>query len=458
MKLSLCFLLPLLSQASPVWTQWDGSLAKGHLTVNNVPHGFCDPTAQSYSGYFEIDAETDKNYFYWAFDSKNDPANDPVVLWMTGGPGCSSQLALLAENGPCTIDDDLNTVPNKYSWNNNATLVYVDQPAGTGFSYAEKAGYDSNEAEVSEDMLQFLLAFYEKFPNLKDNEFYIFGESYGGHYVPSVAHRVWEENQKTPGTINLKGMSVGNGLTDPEIQYAYYPEYAYNFTLEKLGKPVISLEDYEQMMSAVPKCISLIKKCQTGGELVCNLAQASCNTAMLSAYSQTGLNTYDIRKPCVGQLCYDFSNIDKWLTLPETLKALNVSSKSAKWAECNFDVNKMFSADWMKNYHEQIVDLLADDIRVLIYAGDCDFICNFLGNKKWTLELDWDGKVEFQNAVDTPWMVDGAEAGLSKSYEGFTFLQVYDAGHMVPMDQGHRSLVMLNMFIQNVPFPKSELK
>jgi cathepsin A (carboxypeptidase C) len=118
----------------------------------------------------------------------------------------------------------------------------------------------------------------------------------------------------------------------------------------------------------------------------------------------------------------------------------------------------MFGADWMKNYHEQIVDLLADDIRVLIYAGDCDFICNFLGNKKWTLELDWDGKVEFQNAADTPWMVDGVEGGLSKSYEGFTFLQVYDAGHMVPMDQGYRSLVMLNMFIQNIPFPKSALK
>ena len=124
---------------------------------------------------------------------------------------------------------------------------------GTGFSYAEKSGYDSDEAEVGEDMYQFLQLFFQN-STWKDNDLYIFGESYGGHFVPATTHRVWQGNQaraeaaqqvqeeaagtrsdsKSDGAlflsgqgehINLKGMAIGNGLTNPEVQYTAFPEY-----------------------------------------------------------------------------------------------------------------------------------------------------------------------------------------------------------------------------------------
>jgi len=78
--------------------------------------------------------QTDGNIFYWLFESRNQPKTDPFILWMTGGPGCSSMMALFEENGPYKVQQNLSLSLNPYSWNNNATIVYVDQPVGTGLS------------------------------------------------------------------------------------------------------------------------------------------------------------------------------------------------------------------------------------------------------------------------------------------------------------------------------------
>jgi len=149
--------------------------------------------------------------FYWMFESQNNPTTDPVVLWMTGGPGCSSELALFFENGPYTVDANGNLIPNAYSWNKFTNLIFVDQPVGTGFSYAND-DYVFNEALVEEEMYSFLQGFLTMYPQYQSQPFFIIGESYGGHYVPSVALRVVQGNQKQQGIkINLKGIGIGNG-------------------------------------------------------------------------------------------------------------------------------------------------------------------------------------------------------------------------------------------------------
>jgi len=165
---------------------------------------------------------------------------------------------------------------------------------------------------------------------------------------------------------------------------------------------------------------------------------------MLTPYARTGLNTYDIRVPCgPDPLCYDFSNVEKFLQLEKVRSYLNVSM-SAKWESCNRGVNGDFGGDWMKNYQAQIPDLLANGITVLIYAGDCDFVCNWIGNKAWTLAMEWPGKAPFVAAPDVPWNND---AGIVRSAGNFTFLQVHNAGHMVPMDQPENALTMVKQFL-----------
>lgn len=340
--------------------------------LNETSPRLCDDVEQ-FAGYFHLrTGPGSKHYFYWHFASRNAPKDDPVVLWLTGGPGCSSEVALFGENGPCKVNKDgTATTRNPYSWNFAANLLYVDQPTGTGFSYG--SGYDHDEKGVANDMYDFLLQFFAKHTELADNDLYIFGESYAGHYVPAIAHRVWRGN-KEGGTprLQLRGVAVGNGLTDPEVQYAYYPDMAISTNGHK---PAVGSLTHAAMKLALPACLATIRACNAANssmaDAACAAAQTGCNAAEVMPYQTSGLNVYDMRIPCeVPGLCYDFSNIGKYLARAEVRRALNIDPAHADWADCNMAVNMMFRADWMKDYQQRLPDLLNDGIRVLIYAGD----------------------------------------------------------------------------------------
>jgi len=111
--------------------------------------GLCDESVKSLSGYYKIQGSKKQNYFFWFFEARNSPETAPLTVWLTGGPGCSSQLALFTENGPCSVKEAGNgTVNNPYSWNENSNIMWVDQPTGVGFSYGDFRDYDHNEAGV----------------------------------------------------------------------------------------------------------------------------------------------------------------------------------------------------------------------------------------------------------------------------------------------------------------------
>jgi carboxypeptidase C (cathepsin A) len=145
----------------------------------------CDPSSKSLSGYMDIKGsdydknDENKHLFYWMFEKRGDFDEDtPFIVWLTGGPGCSSTLALLTENGPCKVaGDGSSTTVNPYSWTEAAHVLWLDQPAGVGFSYG--AEDDSNEAMISEDAFYFLQAFFQTNPDYASSPLYIVGESYG---------------------------------------------------------------------------------------------------------------------------------------------------------------------------------------------------------------------------------------------------------------------------------------
>jgi cathepsin A (carboxypeptidase C) len=411
----------------------------------------CDTDVLSLSGYFNVKGSRDANYFFWFFESRDTPSEDPLVIWLTGGPGCSSMLALLSENGPCGVNaDGTDTVYNSYGWNSHANIMWIDQPTGVGFSYGDRVDYDSNEAEVSEDLYWFLQAFFEAHPEYLDRPFYVFGESYGGHYVPAISYRIYQGNLNGDGLrINLAGLGIGNGLTDPEIQYQYYPYMANNNTF---GIKAVDDDTYQHMVDKIPRCVDMIQTCQNI-EDACVLADDMCNLWETTPYYRTGLNPYDITKPCGdSDLCYDFTNIETFLNLQSTRDSLHVVDESAEWTECNNKVNVMFTKDWMKNFHQNLIPMLEDGITALIYAGDADFICNWMGNKAWTLALDWSGKDAFNAEGDHDWLVNGQPAGQARTADGFTFLRVFNAGHMVPMDQPEAALSMLTTYLSRKSF------
>ncbi|RMJ03774.1 Carboxypeptidase Y A [Fusarium euwallaceae] len=394
-----------------------------------------------YSGYLD-DEEQDKHLFYWFFESRNDPENDPVVLWLNGGPGCSSLTGLFLELGPASINKKIEIVNNPWSWNNNASVIFLDQPVNVGYSYS--GGSVSNTVAAGKDIYALLTLFFHQFPQYAKQDFHIAGESYAGHYIPVFANEILSHEDRN---INLKSVLIGNGLTDGYTQYEYYRPMACG----EGGYPsVLSESECQSMDNALPRCQSLIKGCyESGSAWSCVPASIYCNNAMMGPYQRTGRNVYDIRGNCEdsSNLCYSgLGYIAEYLNRQDVQDALGAEVSS--YDSCNMDINRnfLFAGDWMQPYH-QVVPNVLEKIPVLIYAGDADFICNWLGNQAWTDKLEWPGHKAFKNADIKNLETDGKEYGKVKSSGNFTFMQIYGAGHMVPMDQPEASSDFFNRWL-----------
>ncbi|PPR85208.1 hypothetical protein GOBAR_AA35476 [Gossypium barbadense] len=166
---------------------------------------------QQFSGYVTVDYKKHTALFYYFVEAETDPASKPLVLWLNGGPGCSS-LGVGAVEGNVTSMDRPNgefLVKNDYSWNREANMLYLETPIGVGFSYSTNtSSYEAVDDEITaRDNLVFLQNWYNKFPNYRHRDLYITGESYAGHYIPQLAKLMVEFNKKQ-NLFNLKGIAV----------------------------------------------------------------------------------------------------------------------------------------------------------------------------------------------------------------------------------------------------------
>ncbi|PNY28049.1 Carboxypeptidase, partial [Tolypocladium capitatum] len=401
---------------------------------------------KQYSGYLD-DNDNDKHLFYWFFESRNDPANDPVVLWLNGGPGCSSLTGLFLELGPASINKKIEVVHNPHSWNTNASVIFLDQPVNVGYSYG--SGSVSNTVAAGKDVYALLTLFFHQFPEYAKQDFHIAGESYGGHYVPVFSSEILSHKDRN---INLKSIMVGNGLTDGYTQYEYYRPMACG---DGGYPPVVEENECRAMDNALPRCQSLIKSCYDSESVwTCVPASIYCNSAIMGPYQRTGRNVYDVRMDCEddSNLCYSALGwISEWLNKREVMEALGVEVDG--YDSCNFDINRNFlmNGDWMKPYF-RVVPKLLEEIPVLIYAGDADFICNWLGNQAWTNALEWPGHEDFAAAKSQGLKIGSGtkteDYGQFKTARNLTFMQIYGAGHMTPMDQPEASIDFLNRWLR----------
>ncbi|KXZ41207.1 hypothetical protein GPECTOR_651g768 [Gonium pectorale] len=332
------------------------------------------------AGYFKLNRTHDARMFYFYFQSRHKPETDPVVLWMTGGPGCSSEIAIFFENGPYSINNDTRTLSEtKYGWDTLHNMIFVDQPIGTGFSYStDSRDRVYNEERVAADMLDFLYAFYEAHPEMLQNDFYVTGESYAGHYVPAVSSAIYRANElgQGPLTIPLAGLAIGNGLTNPAVQMPAYADYA-------LENSLISKGLHDSIQFWMPLCTWGADFCDTHKwRIGCVIALQVCQLLGFERIlaANPGINVYDITKTCDGPLCYDMTAADDFLNRKDVRAALGVGDRP--WEECNMGVNGDFMGDWLRSYHGLLPAMLEDGIRVMVYAGDLDLICNWLTQLK----------------------------------------------------------------------------
>lgn len=324
---------------------------------------------------------------------------------------------------------------NEHSWNNNASVIFIDQPVNVGFSYTNSNTSDTTLA-ASDDIYGLLTLFFNTFPEYAEVDFHIAGESYAGHYIPGIAHKI----VTTEGnTINLKSILAGNGLTDPLTQYAYYRPMACG---EGGYDAVLGDSECKAMDDALPECQSLIQGCYDDDLQSCLSAYDTCNEAMLNPYGATGSDMYDIRP---NQPVMEYGS-DEWLNKQEVRDALGVEVDG--YEMCDDPVYNAFigTGDWMRPSHRAVPDILAK-IPVLIYAGDADFICNWLGNRAWTKALEWPGKDAYNAAEVQALTLGDRHYGNLTTAENFAFIQIFEAGHMAPAQQPEATLDMLNRWI-----------
>jgi len=290
-----------------------------------------------------------------------------------------------------------------------------------------------------------LTLFFKQFPQYAKQPFHIAGESYAGHYIPVFAAEILSHKKRN---INLQSVLIGNGLTDPYTQYEQYRPMACG---EGGWPAVLNEQECQSMDNALPRCQSLIQSCYNSESVwSCVPASIYCNNALIGAYQRTGRNPYDVRVDCKGgSLCYDELDwIQKYLNQKDVMEALGAEVSS--YDSCNFDINRNFNfaGDWMQPFHRLVPGILAE-IPVLIYAGDADFICNWLGNLAWTDALEWPGQKDYAKTALKPFKLsdDGSKVGAVKSSGNFTFIQIHAAGHMVPYDQPVASLDMLDRWL-----------
>ncbi|XP_047340249.1 serine carboxypeptidase-like [Impatiens glandulifera] len=394
-----------------------------------------------YAGYYRLPHSIDARMFYYFFESRRGMRNDPVVIWLNGGPGASSSIGLFYESGPYKIMNQT-LFWNDFGWDQVSNIIYIDQPIGTGFSYSsDHSDICTNQECVSNDLYDFLQVFFHQHPQYLRNDLYITGESYAGHYIPALATRIRNGNNNGDGDhINLKGIAIGNGLTHPAIQYKSLIDYASNMRL-------VTETEVRHVAKMVPECEQHIARCRGEG-ISCMEAFFSCNAILkgLLGYYGYNRNYYDIRKERVGEMCYDFSYMENMLNNATVRRSLGVGN--IRFVSLSVTIFNALKNDWMRNYAVQIPPLLEDGIKVLIYAGEFDLMLNWLGIYRWVTEMNWSGQRRFNNKNFVSYVVDHATKGELKEHGLLTFLKVHDSGHMVPMDQPKAALKMLERWTQ----------
>ncbi|XP_038707326.1 serine carboxypeptidase-like [Tripterygium wilfordii] len=396
-----------------------------------------------YSGYFDLPDTGGARMFYFFFKSRIHKHDDPVVLWLSGGPGASSSMALFYENGPFRITEESSLIWNEYGWDTVSNIIYVDQPTGTGFSYSTDArDIRDNLTSVTNDLYNFLKKFFEEYRDFVRNDFFITGNSYAGHYVPALASKIQQENKKNEGLIiKLKGIAIGNGLTNAGIQLPTIPFFA------KINGLITETKYSFIKEEMVPKCEESIKNCDMGDQIACERAYTDCNDIVQEIRNVAGnKNFFDIRVDRLGPLNYDYSKMESFLNTQSVQDALGVQHRT--FVPWNFTIFRALQRDYVKRYDTKIPDLLKNKIKVLVYNGEKDLMCNWMGSFNWVTEMEWYDKEKFGEAPLAPFHVDGKTVGDRTNYGPLTFIKVLNAGHKVSMDQPKVAWQMLQNWMQ----------
>ncbi|KAH6652674.1 pheromone-processing carboxypeptidase KEX1 [Truncatella angustata] len=426
--------------------------------VHSLPGAPAGPLVKMHAGHVEVTPEKNGNLFFWHFENQHIANRQRTVIWLNGGPGCSSEDGAMMEIGPYRLKDQDTLEYNNGSWHEFANLLFVDNPVGTGFSYVNTNSYVTELDEMADQFVTFLEKWFALFPQYEHDDIYIAGESYAGQHIPYIAKAIVERNKKpaTQHSWNLKGLLIGNGWISPPEQYDAYLKFAYEKDLVQKGSDVA-----QQLEATYRQCSKLMA---TGG--YDHVDSSGCEEVLqdilrLTVKKVNGknqcVNMYDVRLTDTYPSCGmnwppDLTSVTPYLRKSEVTSALHINpAKSTGWSECNGAVGAAFRAQNSLPSVRLLPDLLKE-MDILLFSGAEDLICNHLGTEAFISNMEWNGAKGFEVspgnwAPRQDWTFEGEAAGFWQAARNLTYVLFYNSSHMVPFDYPRRTRDMLDRFV-----------
>ncbi|CAA0811310.1 Serine carboxypeptidase-like 45 [Striga hermonthica] len=411
-----------------------------------------------FSGYVAVGEKSERSLFYYFVEAETDPASKPVVLWLNGGPGCSSiGVGAFSENGPFRPNAKV-LLRNEYSWNREANVLYLDTPVGVGFSYSTSYGTVNDEV-TAKDNLVFLQRWYLKFPQFRNNSLFITGESYAGHYVPQLAELIIQLNQKRP-SINLKGIALGNPLLEFASDYNSRAEYFWSHGL-------ISDMTYKLFTSGCNYSRYVSEYYRDSVSLVCSKVMSLVNRE-----SSRFVDKYDVTLDvCIPSVLsqskliapqQDAERIDvcvedetiNYLNREDVQKAMHAKLVGVRrWDVCS-NILDYDMLDLEKPTIQIVGSLIKQGIPVLIYSGDQDSVIPLTGTRSLVRRLA--KQLGLNTTVPYRVWFEGQQVGGWTQVYGdiLSFATIRGASHEAPFSQPQRSFVLFKSFLDGRPLPQ----
>lgn len=423
--------------------------------VPSIPGVEQDPNhpLRIYAGHLSADPnisrvqsnEVTAHIYFLLVKNRRIADKERIIFWFNGGPGCSSFDGLMMEVGPWRWDGKSFKV-KEGGWEEYATVVYVDQPPGTGFSYTSTDHYLHTMDDAKAHFMEFLRNFYQVFPEYKHMDTYLAGESFAGQWIPYYADAILNSNLRVP----LLGAAIGNGWIDPKRHYPSYLDFAVKVGVLEENSP-----EFKRAKLATDECVEIIEKLPSDPMLIEKCQHVIFEVASVRNRKVNGvdmcLNIYDVRLDDTSPACGmnwppDMVPVTSFLGRPDVVNAIHAQAHPGSWRECRPDVHRAFRESKQQSSFTVLPKVLAK-IPVLIFAGDQDLICNYVGLENSIKALEWNGATGLGTVQTQSWNVAGAHVGTWVDSRNLTYVKIFNASHMAPYDVPHVTHDMMLRFM-----------